>query len=107
MGPGEESYRILHELQRKCCELNQKIDSLLRMMEMMTFYIQYSNAASEGNGAMDPNELQKLMNQAKNSGKEMTDNEFEAIFDSLKQGKSEEEIARMEQMVKLAKSFMK
>ena len=37
----------------------------------------------------------------------MTDNEFEAIFDSLKQGKSEEEIARMEQRVKLAKSFMK
>lgn len=39
MKPGDERYRILYELQHKCNELNRKIDSLIRMMEMLTTYI--------------------------------------------------------------------
>ena len=37
----------------------------------------------------------------------VTVDEFNQIFETLKQGKSAEEVARMEQMVQLAKSFMK
>ena len=56
---------------------------------------------------MEPSEFQKIMNMAKNSDHPMSEGEFQEIFNTLKQGKSEEEVARMEQMVKLAKSFMK
>ena len=47
-----------------------------------------------------------MMNAAKNSNQPMSQEEFNQIFDTLKQGKSPEEVARMEQMVQLAKSFM-
>ena len=43
MKPGDERYRILYELQHKCNELNRKIDSLIRMMEILTTYMQYSS----------------------------------------------------------------
>ena len=56
---------------------------------------------------MDPREFQKIMNMAKSSDHPMSEGEFQEIFNTLKQGKSEEEVARMEQMVKLARSFMK
>ena len=46
------------------------------------------------------------MNAAKNSDQPMSQDEFNQIFETLKQGKSTEEVARMEQMVQLAKSFM-
>lgn len=127
MRPGDDGYRILHDLQKKCCELNRKIDSILRMMEMLTTYMQYSGmmaemsaatlpedirqpseaAAPEGNGAMEPGDLQKLMNLTKSSNQPLSEQEFQHFFDELKKGKSEEEIARMEQMVKLARSFMR
>lgn len=49
MKPGDERYRILYELQHKCNELNRKIDSLIRMMEMLTTYMKYSSIMT-GNG---------------------------------------------------------
>ena len=128
MKPGDERYRILYELQHKCNELNRKIDSLIRMMEILTTYMQYSSMMAEmtavqtpgsgsdrsaddgqtsfdgtpeGSGRMDPREFQKI------SDHPMSEGEFQEIFNTLKQGKSEEEVARMEQMVKLARSFMK
>lgn len=134
MKPGDERYRILYELQHKCNELNRKIDSLIRMMEMLTTYMKYSSImtkwrlcsrlnlildsdsddgqvhfddAPERSNHMEPREFQKIMNMAKNSDHPMSEGEFQEIFNTLKQGKSEEEVARMEQMVKLAKSFMK
>ena len=60
----------------------------------------------EGSESMNPNDFQKMMNAAKNSNQPMSQEEFNQIFDTLKQGKSPEEVARMEQMVQLAKSFM-
>jgi|GEM_PF-5366858 len=134
MKPGDERYRILYELQHKCNELNRKIDSLIRMMEILTTYMQYSSMMAEmtavqtpgsgsdrgaddgqasfdgtpeGSGRMDPREFQKIMNMAKSSDHPMSEGEFQEIFNTLKQGKSEEEVTRMEQMVKLARSFMK
>ena len=56
---------------------------------------------------MNPKDLQKIMNVAKQSDQQMSQDDFNQIFDTLKQGKSPEEVARMEQMVQLAKSFMK
>lgn len=139
----EDGYKLLHDVQKKCNELNRKIDSIIRIMEMMTAYMQYSNMMSnmsdfpdiqnmqnmwntqkqsdkednpeafspppmtEGSEDMNPNDFQKMMNAAKNSNQQMSQEEFNQIFDTLKQGKSPEEVARMEQMVQLAKSFMK
>lgn len=134
MKPGDERYRILYELQHKCNELNRKIDSLIRMMEMLTTYMKYSSImnemaavqpsksdsdsdsddgqvhfddAPERSIIWNPGSFRKLWNMAKNSDHPMSEGEFQEIFNTLKQGKSEEEVARMEQMVKLAKSFMK
>ena len=98
-------------------------------MEMLTTYIQYSNMMSEfqadmqpgspeepgafsqspleGSEGMNPNDFQKLMNTARQSDHQMTQDEFNQLFEALKQGKSAEEVARMEQMVQLARSFMK
>lgn len=133
----EDGYKLLHDVQKKCNELNQKIDSMIRIMEMLTAYMQYSNMMSnmsdfsdmpnmqeqwddtdnpeafspspmpEGSETMNPNDFQKIMNAAKNSNQQMSQDEFNQIFETLKQGKSPEEVARMEQMVQLAKSFMK
>ncbi len=124
----EDSYKLLHDVQKKCNELNQKIDSIIRIMEMLTAYMQYSNMMSnmqnerdaednpeafspppmpERGDSMNPNDFQKIMNAAKNSNQQMSQEEFNQIFETLKQGKSPEEVARMEQMVQLAKSFMK
>lgn len=123
----EDSYKLLHDVQKKCNELNQKIDSIIRIMEMLTAYMQYSNMMSnmqnerdaednpeafspppmpERGDSMNPNDFQKIMNAAKNSNQQMSQEEFNQIFETLKQGKSPEEVARMEQMVQLAKSFM-
>ena len=137
MNLGNDGYKILHDVQRKCNELNRKIDSIIRIMEMITTYIQYSNMMSEfqagmqagpsasenpdvsespdafsqsppeGSEGMNPNDFQKLMNAARQSDHQMTQDEFNQLFEALKQGKSAEEVARMEQMVQLAKSFMK
>ena len=123
----EDSYKLLYDVQKKCNELNQKIDSIIRIMEMLTAYMQYSNMMSnmqnerdaednpeafspppmpERGDSMNPNDFQKIMNAAKNSNQQMSQEEFNQIFETLKQGKSPEEVARMEQMVQLAKSFM-
>ena len=137
MSLGNDGYKILYDVQKKCNELNRKIDSIIRIMEMITTYIQYSNMMSEfqagmqagpsasenpdvsespdafsqsppeGSGGMNPNDFQKLMNAARQSDHQMTQDEFNQLFEALKQGKSAEEVARMEQMVQLAKSFMK
>lgn len=131
MSLGNDGYKILYDVQKKCNELNRKIDSIIRIMEMITTYIQYSNMMSEfqsgtqagpsasgdpgafsqsppeGSEGMNPNDFQKLMNAARQSDHQMTQDEFDQLFDALKQGKSAEEVARMEQMVQLAKSFMK
>ena len=132
-----DGYKILYDVQKKCNELNRKIDSIIRIMEMITTYIQYSNMMSEfqagmqagpsasenpdvsespdafsqsppeGSEGMNPNDFQKLMNAARQSDHQMTQDEFNQLFEALKQGKSAEEVARMEQMVQLAKIFMK
>lgn len=137
MSLGNDGYNILYDVQKKCNELNRKIDSIIRIMEMITTYIQYSNMMSEfqagmqagpsasenpdvsespdafsqsppeGSEGMNPNDFQKLMNAARQSDHQMTQDEFNQLFEALKQGKSAEEVARMEQMVQLAKSFMK
>ena len=116
----EDSYKLLYDVQKKCNELNQKIDSIIRIMEMLTTYMQYSsmmpdmsdlfhmfhmqNQSGEGT---DPDPFSPPpMNAAKNSNQQMSQEEFNQIFETLKQGKSPEEVARMEQMVQLAKSFM-
>ena len=137
MSLGNDGYKILYDVQKKCNELNRKIDSIIRIMEMITTYIQYSNmmyefqagmqagpsasenpdvsespdafsqSPPEGSEGMNPNDFQKLMNAARQSDHQMTQDEFNQLFEALKQGKSAEEVARMEQMVQLAKSFMK
>ena len=40
----EDSYKLLHDVQKKCNELNQKIDSIIRIMEMLTAYMQIGRA---------------------------------------------------------------
>ena len=126
MSLGNDGYKILYDVQKKCNELNRKIDSIIRIMEMITTYIQYSNMMSEfqsdmqagpsasgdpdafsqsppeGSEGMNPNDFQKLMNAARQSDHQMTQDEFDQLFDALKPGKSAEEVARMEQMVQLA-----
>lgn len=54
MKPGDERYRILYELQHKCNELNRKIDSLIRMMEILTTYMQYSSMMAEMTAVQTP-----------------------------------------------------
>ena len=51
---GNNGYRVLYDVQKKCNELSQKIDSIIRMMEMLTTYIQYSNMMSEFQADMQP-----------------------------------------------------
>ena len=67
----------------------------------------FSQSPPEGSEGMNPNDFQKLMNAARQSDHQMTQDEFNQLFEALKQGKSAEEVARMEQMVQRAKSFMK
>jgi Xaa-Pro aminopeptidase len=109
MNLNDDGYKILHDVQKKCNDLNRKIDSIIRIMEIFTAYMQYSAMMTEQEGSetMNPNDFQKIMNAAKQSDKQMSDTEFNQIFETLKQGKSAEEVARMEQMVQIAKSFMK
>ena len=119
MAPNDDGYKILRDVQRKCNELNQKIDSMIRIMEIFTAYMQYSNmmpdadpeafakTMTEGSENVNPKDFQKIMNAAKNSDHQLSQDEFDQIFETLKEGKSSEEVARMEQMVQLAKSFMK
>lgn len=136
MNLGNDGYKILHDVQRKCNELNRKIDSIIRIMEMLTTYLQYSSLMSEfqsaqgtdapppdyqthsgsgafsqsppeGSDAMNQNDFQRILNAARQSDHPMTEDEFNQLFEALKQGKSAEEAARMEQMVQLARSFLK
>jgi len=119
MNLNEDAYKMLRDVQKKCQELNDKIDSIIRIMDIFTTYMQYSHMMSdfnldtisklmpEGSDNMNPKDFQKMMNAAKQSDQQMTSDEFNQIFETLKQGKSAEEVARMEQMVQLAKSFMK
>ena len=134
MNLGNDGYKILHDVQRKCNELNRKIDSIIRIMEVLTTYLQYSSLMSEfqaaqgtdapdfqthsgsgafsqsppeGSDAMNQNDFQRILNAARQSDHPMTEDEFNQLFEALKQGKSAEEAARMEQMVQLAKSFLK
>lgn len=115
----EDVCQVLHDVQKKCNELNQKIDSIIRIMETFTTYMQYSSlmkdfnpdifskTTPEGSESMNPKDFQKIMNAARQSDQQMSQDEFNQIFETLKQGKSAEEVARMEQMVQLAKTFMK
>ncbi len=120
----EEPFQILYEVQARCGEINQKIDSILQMLQVLETYMTYSNImrdmapsgdsqaphppnSPKGNDAMNPQEFQKILSAMRKDDKPMTQDEFDTIFETLKQGKSKEEIARMEQMVEMAKSFMK
>lgn len=120
----EEPFQILYEVQAKCSEISQKIDSILQLLQVLETYMTYSNLmrdaapsddskshhpnnSPKGNDAMNPQEFQKIISAVRKDDKPMTQDEFDAIFETLKQGKSQEEIARMEQMVQMAKSFMK
>ena len=121
----EEPFQILYEVQARCGEINQKIDSILQMLQVLETYMTYSNIMRDmapsgdleyrgtgkkqmkGNDAMNPQEFQKILSAMRKDDKPMTQDEFDTIFETLKQGKSKEEIARMEQMVQMAKSFMK
>lgn len=110
MSLGNDGYKILYDVQKKCNELNRKIDSIIRIMEMITTYIQYSNMMSEfqagmqagpsasenpdvsespdafsqsppeGSEGMNPNDFQKLMNAARQSDHQMTQDEFNQLL---------------------------
>lgn len=107
----EDGYKVLYDVQRKCNELNRKIDSIIQIMEILTAYMKYSSMMNEsppeGSENVNPNDFQKILHAANQSGQQMNQDEFNQIFETLKQGKSAEEVARMEQMLQLAKSFMK
>jgi len=123
--PREEPFHLLCEVKHKCGELTQKIDSLIHLFQMLETYMTYSNlmrdfeqagndthssrsdSHSKGNDAMNPQDMQKILSSVKNKDHSMTQDEFDTIFETLKQGKSQEEVARMEQMVQMAKSFLK
>lgn len=119
MNQNEDHYKALYDVQKKCGDLNQKIDSIIRIIGMFSTYMQYSNMMSdldpgtfqqlttERSDSMNPIDLQRLLNTTKQSDHQMTQDEFNRIFDTMKQGKSAEEIARMEQMVQMARNFMK
>lgn len=119
MNQNEDHYKALYDVQKKCGDLNHKIDSMIRIMGMFSAYMQYSNlmsdldpntvplSAAERSDSMNPKDLQRLLNTTKQSDQPMSQDEFNRILDTLKQGKSPEEIARMEQMVQMAKNFMK
>ena len=107
--PKEEPFQVLYEVKAKCSEINNKVDSNL-MRDLSpgdNSGSSHPNSSSKGNDAMNPQELQKILSSVKKSDKPMSEDEFNAIFESMKQGKSQEEIARMEQMVQMARSFMK
>ena len=119
-----ESYQILHDVKDKCSELTEKIDSVLNLLSMLETYVTYSNlmkdfgsAGSEsapppakntpkGSTSMNPQEIQKILSSMQNKDQPISETEFNTIFETLKQGKSKEEVDRMEQMVKMAKSFL-
>lgn len=119
MNQNEDHYKALYEMQKKCGDLTHKIDSMIRIMGMFSTYMQYSNLMSdldpgafqqhttERSDNMNPMDLQRLLGTGKQSDHPMSQDEFNRIFDTLKQGKSAEEIARMEQMIQMAKNFMK
>lgn len=119
----EEPFQILYDVKSKCSEINQKVDSILNLLQILETYMNYSTlmrdlesatspkaGSSEGNSKgvdpMNPHDLQKLMSAVKNNDHPLSQDEFDTIFETLKQGKSKEEIARMEQMVQMAKSFL-
>ena len=58
MSLGNDGYKILYDVQKKCNELNRKIDSIIRIMEMITTYIQYSNMMSEFQAGMQAGRLE-------------------------------------------------
>ncbi len=107
----DDGYKVLYDVQKKCNELNRKIDSIIQIMEILTAYMKYSSmmneSSPEGSESVNPNDFQKILHAANQSGQQMNQDEFNQIFETLKQGKSAEEVARMEQMLQLAKSFMK
>lgn len=123
--PREEPFHLLWEVKHKCGELTQKIDSLIHLFQMLETYMTYSNlmrdfeqtdsaaqgsrsnSQSKGTDAMNPQDMQKILSSVKNKDHSMTQDEFDTIFETLKQGKSQEEVARMEQMVQMAKNFLK
>ena len=120
-----EAYQILHDVKDKCSELTQKIDSLLKLLSMLETYFTYSNLMKDfesvnsvdtpptaettpkGAQAMNPQDMQQILSSMQNKDQSMSQAEFDTIFETLKQGKTKEEIDRMEQMVKMAKSFLK
>lgn len=122
----DEPFQILYEVQSKCNDINQKIDSIIHLLEMLETYMTYSSLMQDlgpltggnsnpshsdppkkGAPTMNPQEMQKILSSIKKDDKPMSQDEFDNIFETLKQGKSQEEIARMEQMVQMAKNFMK
>jgi len=119
MNLNADIYQMLYDVQKLCYELYEKIDSVIRIMEILRIYMQYSNMMTdvqpdlfskfmpERSEKMNPMDFQKMMNTAKQSDQQMSPEEFNKLFETLKQGKSPDEIARMEQMVQLAKSFLK
>ena len=103
MNPNDDGYKILRDVQKKCHELNQKIDSMIRIMEVFTAYMQYSNKMadmdpldvtqfmSEGSENMNPKDFQKIMNAAKNSDQPMSPHGTDGtagkkLYDAVKQG---------------------
>ena len=121
----EDPLQILHEVKSKCAEMTQKIDSIINLMQILETYITYSNfmrelepqncddsksaahSSSKGPENMNPQDMQKILSSIKSNDNTLSQDEFDTIFETLKQGKSKEEVARMEQMVQMAKSFMK
>ena len=110
---------MLYDVQKLCHDLSQKIDSIIHMLEIFSMYNQYSNIMSdfrpemffpdkrERSDSMNPQDFQKMLNKVKQSEQSITQDEFNQIFEAMKQGKSADEVARMEQMVQMAKSFLK
>lgn len=119
MNFSEDLYKMLYDVQKLCHDLSSKIDSIIRIMEIFSMYSQYSNMMSDFNpdmfsqfkpersDSMNPQDFQKMMNAAKQADHQMSQDEFNQIFETLKQGKTPEEVARMEQMVQMAKSFIR
>ena len=119
MNFSEDLQYILYDVQKLCHDLSNKIDSVIHMLEIFSMYNQYSNMMwdfrpdisppdkQERSETMNPQDFQKIMNKVKQSDQSMSQDEFNQIFEAMKQGKSAEEVARMEQMVQMAKSFLK
>ena len=62
----EDGYKLLHDVQKKCNELNQKIDSMIRIMEMLTAYMQYSNMMSNMSDFSDMPNMQEQWDDTDN-----------------------------------------